>query len=184
MREGFRPARPWDRTPVGERAYFDLLGPGIVAVAAGRDPPAASTGGWQPPTGGAWIHLGEDGAVTAFTGKVEIGQGTRGALTRAVALELGVEPRSVRLVMGDTDLCPWDLGTFGSRSMPDALPALRVAAAALRSAVERRPPPEGGAPGLGARVRGLRTVVEVPAPTDPSAVPPLPAAPAPRVADD
>ena len=38
----------------------------------------------------------------------------------------------VRLVMGDTDLCPYDMGTFGSRSMPDAGENLRATAASAR----------------------------------------------------
>jgi isoquinoline 1-oxidoreductase len=49
-----------------------------------------------------------------------------------VAEELRVPIASVRLVMGDTDLCPADLGTFGSRSTPDAGAVLRSAAAAAR----------------------------------------------------
>jgi isoquinoline 1-oxidoreductase len=34
--------------------------------------------------------------------------------------------------MADTDLSPWDMGTFGSRSMPDASPALRAVASGAR----------------------------------------------------
>src|SRR5207244_4774389 len=39
---------------------------------------------------------------------------------------------SVRMVMGDTDLTPFDAGTFGSRSTPTMAPQLRKAAAAAR----------------------------------------------------
>ncbi len=70
--------------------------------------------------------------MTAFTGKVEAGQGTRTALGMLVAEELAVPPGSVRVVMGNTDVSPFDLGTFGSRSMPYAAPPLRAAAAAAR----------------------------------------------------
>jgi isoquinoline 1-oxidoreductase len=81
----------------------------------------------------AWLHVGPDGVVTAATGKVEAGQGTRGALTLIIAEELRVPPGSVRVVMGDTGTSPHDAGTFGSRSMPDVVPLLRrAAAAALR----------------------------------------------------
>ena len=80
----------------------------------------------------AWVHVGADGSVTAFTGKVEAGQGTRTALGLLVAEELAVPPGSVRVVMGSTDVSPFDLGTFGSRSMPYAAPPLRSAAAAAR----------------------------------------------------
>jgi isoquinoline 1-oxidoreductase len=80
----------------------------------------------------AWLHVGPDGAVTAFTGKVEAGQGTRGALAALVAAELRVSPAAVSVLMGDTSVSPFDMGTFGSRSMPDAGPLLRRAAAAAR----------------------------------------------------
>src|SRR6185369_3021948 len=72
------------------------------------------------------------GEVTAFTGKVEVGQNTRTTLTQSVADELHVPVSSVHLVMGDTDLTPFDLGTFGSRSTPTMVPQLRKAAAAAR----------------------------------------------------
>ena len=80
----------------------------------------------------AWIHINEDGGVTAFTGKVEVGQNTRTSLTQAVADELHVPIESIRLVMGDTDLTPFDPGTFGSRSTPTMAPQLRKAAAVAR----------------------------------------------------
>src|SRR5499426_2730749 len=65
---------------------------------------------------GAWIHIDESGTVSAFTGKVEIGQNIRTSLAQAVADELHVPVTTVRLVMADTDLTPFDLGTFGSLS--------------------------------------------------------------------
>src|SRR5205823_1975736 len=81
---------------------------------------------------GAWIHIDEDGGVTVFTGKVEFGQNIRTSLTQAVADELHVPPASIRVVMGDTDLTPFDMGTFGSRTTPTMAPQLRKAAAAAR----------------------------------------------------
>jgi isoquinoline 1-oxidoreductase len=71
--------------------------------------------------------------VTAFTGKVDVGQDNRTALRLLVAEELRIPLESVRLAMGDTDLCPYDMGTFGSRSMPDAGRALSRVAAHARS---------------------------------------------------
>jgi CO/xanthine dehydrogenase Mo-binding subunit len=81
---------------------------------------------------GAWIHIDESGTVSAFTGKVEIGQNIRTSLAQAVADELHVPITTVRLVMADTDLTPFDLGTFGSLSTPRMAPQLRKAAAAAR----------------------------------------------------
>jgi nicotinate dehydrogenase subunit B len=128
-----RPRRPWDLTAIEEREYGKILGRGLVAVVPGRAPSRSAN--WSPPTGGAWVHVGADGSVRAFTGKAEVGQGTRPALRLLVAEELSLPPDRVEMVMADTDLCPWDMGTFGSRSMPDAAPALARAAAGAREAL-------------------------------------------------
>ncbi len=133
-----RPRRPWDLTPPAERDWFAVLSPGLlVSVEPGLEGP-----GWSTSTG-AWVHVSAGGAVTAFTGKVDVGQGNRTALSLLVAAELDVPVESVRLVMGDTDLCPYDDGTFGSRSMPDAAPLLRAAAAVARRDLAHRPLEQG-----------------------------------------
>jgi nicotinate dehydrogenase subunit B len=80
----------------------------------------------------AWLHIDAKGAVTVYTGKVEFGQGIRTSLAQAVAEELRVPLESVTMVMGDTDLTPFDQGTFGSRSTPIMNPQLRRAAATAR----------------------------------------------------
>ncbi len=81
---------------------------------------------------GAWLHIAENGTVTAYTGKAEVGQNIRTSLTQAVAEELRAPVGSIRIVMGDTDLTPFDMGTFGSRTTPDMFPQLRKAAAEAR----------------------------------------------------
>jgi CO/xanthine dehydrogenase Mo-binding subunit/aerobic-type carbon monoxide dehydrogenase small subunit (CoxS/CutS family) len=125
---------PWDLAAPEHRDYFKLLGNGVVGLV---EPPTAGPEwrGLRP--SGAWIHVGSNGQVTAFTGKVEVGQGTRTALSELAARELRVPLDTVGLVMGDTDVCPYDPGTFGSRSMPDAGPAMRAAAAAALDAIRR-----------------------------------------------
>src|ERR1051326_2782932 len=80
----------------------------------------------------AWIHIDETGKVTVLTGKVEFGQNIRTSLTQAVAGELHVPISSIQLVMGDTDLLPLEMGTFGSRTTPTMAPQLRRAAATAR----------------------------------------------------
>ncbi len=138
------PALPWDRAAKDADSFFELLADGMVTVVAadnGSQDGGASLAG--PGTGDdAWVHVGADGTVTAFTGKVEAGQGTRTALALLVAEELAVPPASVRVVMGNTSLSPYDMGTFASRSMPYAAPPLRAAAAAsarlLREAAAQR----------------------------------------------
>jgi nicotinate dehydrogenase subunit B len=83
----------------------------------------------------AWLHVDRDGRVTVFTGKVELGQNIRTSLAQQVAEELRVPVDAIRMVMGDTDLTPWDAGTFGSRTTPTMAPQLRAAAAAAREAL-------------------------------------------------
>jgi len=124
---------PYDLLPPTARDYFERLGPGLVVIYPAQRPGPGGGGRTGPPHGGAWIHLGEDGIARAFTGKVEVGQGTRTALTLLVAEELRLPLSGVELTMGDTDLCPWDMGTFGSRSMADAGEHLRRAGAGVRA---------------------------------------------------
>ncbi|MGH9826410.1 MAG: molybdopterin cofactor-binding domain-containing protein, partial [Blastocatellia bacterium] len=83
----------------------------------------------------SWLHVGEDGRITAFTGKVEMGQGIRTSLAQAIAEELRTPVGSVSLIMGDTDLTPFDMGTFGSRTTPTMAPQLHRAATAAREAL-------------------------------------------------
>jgi len=120
---------PIDLTPIRDRRYFEFLGDGLVAVLppGGSPHPAFGT-----PDGGAFLHLGSTGRVTVFIGKVDGGQDNRSALTQLVAEELRAAPDQVALVMGDTDVSPFDIGTFGSRSIPDAGLQLRLVGAAAR----------------------------------------------------
>lgn len=80
----------------------------------------------------AILRIGEDGRVTCFTGKIEMGQGIITSLAQTLADELDLSLESVDMVMGDTDLCPWDMGTFGSRTTRYFGPELREAAAEAR----------------------------------------------------
>jgi nicotinate dehydrogenase subunit B len=70
--------------------------------------------------------------VTCFTGKIEMGQGVVTSLAQMLADELDVSLDSVDMVMGDTDLCPWDRGTFGSMTTRFFGPPLRAAGAEAR----------------------------------------------------
>jgi len=130
------PERLQYRFEVERRRFLQLLG-GVVVLIAGRDASAQETGRPGPGEGGtsdlaAWLHVAEDGSVTVYAGKVEVGQNARTSLTQAVAEELRAPVGSIRLVMGDTDLTPFDMGTFGSRTTPLMAPQLRRAAAVAR----------------------------------------------------
>jgi nicotinate dehydrogenase subunit B len=125
---------PWDLTTPEDRAYFDRLGDGLVVVLLPEEAERVNeeSGGAWSTDGGAWLHVGPGGRVTAFTGKVDIGQDNATALGLLVAEELGIPFETVELVMGDTDFCPSDIGTFGSRSTEDAGGVLRAVAATAR----------------------------------------------------
>lgn len=92
-------------------------------------------GGGAPQNIGAWLHIAPSGDVTVYSGKVEVGQNARTSLALAVAEELRVSFDRVWLVLGDTDLTPYDMGTFGSRTTPTMIPQLRKAAAAARESL-------------------------------------------------
>ncbi len=121
------------------RSLLKILGGGILVMASGSSVLALATdqrrGQPLPQVISAWIHIGPDNKITVLTGKVEVGQNARTSLTQAVSEELRVSPESVTLIMGDTDLVPYDMGTFGSLTTPMMVPQLRKAAAAARLAL-------------------------------------------------
>ncbi|HKF68836.1 MAG TPA: molybdopterin cofactor-binding domain-containing protein, partial [Vicinamibacterales bacterium] len=66
----------------------------------------------------AWIAIGADGHVTAYTGKVELGHGLYTSQTQLVAEELCVPLARVKLIQGDTSVSPDQGTTSGSQSHP------------------------------------------------------------------
>lgn len=88
--------------------------------------------GRTPSDFNAFLRIGEDGRVACYTGKIEMGQGIVTSLAQMLADELDVSLDVVDMVMGDTDLCPWDMGTFGSMSTRFFGPQLRAAGAEAR----------------------------------------------------
>ena len=81
----------------------------------------------------SYLRIGADGRVGCFVGKVEMGQGNTTALAMLAAEELDVPLDRVDMLMGDTDLCPWDGGTGGSLSLWQFGPVLRAAGAEARA---------------------------------------------------
>lgn len=76
----------------------------------------------------AFLRIGIDERVSCFIGKVDMGQGTITSFPQIVADELDVAYDSVDMVMGDTDLCPYDFGTVGSMGIQMVGPQVRNAA--------------------------------------------------------
>lgn len=122
---------------INRRRFFKLLGGGIAITFVASDILSAAVTGIGGVTADdnsihAWIHVGENNKVTVYTGKVEVGQNIRTSLAQIVAEELKVPFDTIGMVMGDTDLTPYDRGTYGSRSIPYMGPQLRKAAASAR----------------------------------------------------
>ncbi|MGD2246171.1 MAG: molybdopterin-dependent oxidoreductase [Candidatus Aminicenantes bacterium] len=117
------------------REFLKLFGGGIVILFTVGEPFAFQErrrGSGYPEDFNAYLRIGEDGRVSCFTGKIEMGQGIITSLAQMLAEELDVPLNTVDMVMGDTALCPYDAGTFGSRSTKYFGPPLRKAAAEAR----------------------------------------------------
>jgi isoquinoline 1-oxidoreductase len=122
------------------RDFFKFLGAGVLILGTFKAANALqeSGGGRRasedslPKEIAAWLHIGQDENITAFTGKVEVGQNIRTSLSQAVSEELKVPVRRITLIMGDSQLCPFDMGTFGSRTTPVMNLQLRKVSAAAR----------------------------------------------------
>ncbi len=116
----------------GRREFMQTLGAGLVIAAVVR-PTQAQRGGRTARRDellSQRFHLGADGIITVFTSKVEVGQGSRTEISQAAAEEFHVPMDRIRLVMADTERCPDDGGTAGSRTTPATVPRVRSAAAA------------------------------------------------------
>ena len=126
-----------DLFQLSRRQFLKALGGGIIIFFSSGDliaqegrPPGYRD---LPSDLNAFLRIGADGRVACFTGKAELGQGIVTSLAQMLAEELDVPLQRVDMVMGDTDLCPYDMGTFGSRSIRYFGPPLREAAAEARA---------------------------------------------------
>jgi len=122
--------------PISRRSFLKITGGGILILMTVGDLSVFAqehSGRPSMPTDfNAYLRIGEDGRVSCFTGKIEMGQGVVTSLAQMLADELDVSLEAVDMVMGDTDLCPWDMGTFGSMSTRFFGPPLRAAGAEAR----------------------------------------------------
>jgi len=113
-------------TAAGAFTFF-FSSPGLTAPVEPTRP------GAYPEDFNAFLKISADGRVGCFVGKAELGQGAMTVLAMLVAEELELDPAHVDMLMGDTDLCPWDLPTGGSLTMWQTAPVLRGAAAEVRA---------------------------------------------------
>ena len=125
-------------TGMKRRDFFKLLGGGIFIFLQPWDTfklleLSPQQGRSLPTEFNAFLQIAEDGSVNCYTGKIEMGQGAITSLAQIMADELEVPFESVKMVMGDTDLCPWDGGTNGSQTTRSFSPHMRDAAAEART---------------------------------------------------
>ncbi|MDE3246597.1 MAG: molybdopterin-dependent oxidoreductase, partial [Acidobacteriota bacterium] len=144
----------WGFVPTMDRRDFlKLTGSGLLVLYS-VDPLLSQSAAQRTATDiNSFLHIGADGRVTCLVGKVELGQGVMTSLPQLAAEELGVALASVDIVMGDTDLCPTDRGTFGSLSIRMFGPTLRAAAAEARAVLVQMAAERLGLPASDLEVR-------------------------------
>lgn len=125
------------KTGMPRRDFFKILGSGIIIFfrpwgAIDLMSMPAQQQRSLPKDYNAFLQIAENGIVTCFTGKIEMGQGIITSLPQMMADELNVTLENIRIIMGDTDLCPWDGGTWGSMTTRGFGPNMRAAAAEAR----------------------------------------------------
>lgn len=125
--------------PLDRRDFLKVTGAGIFILFTWGDLKVFAQerqGRGLPSDFNAFLKIGEDGRVLCYTGKIEMGQGVITSLAQMLADELDVSLDSVDMIMGDTDICPWDMGTFGSMTTRFFGPPLRAAGAEGRQVLK------------------------------------------------
>ena len=115
----------------GKLPEWHGIGVGIGAMAAG------AKGAFKHDTSAALIKVGEDGYITLFTGIPDMGQGTHTTMAMIAAEALGLGIDRVRVVAGDTDLTPIDVGAFAQRGTMQTGNAVRNAALDARAQISK-----------------------------------------------
>lgn len=126
------------RLNLKRRDFFTLLGGGVAVYLSSRNPsellalPLVQRRE-VPEDFNAFLTIHEDGTVICHVGKIEMGQGPITSLPQQVADELDVRIESIKMLMGDTALCSYDAGTWGSLTTREYSHYLRAACAEARA---------------------------------------------------
>ena len=142
-----------DETPAGDRANHIALRDCLLKVSAElerwkkRAPPDHGFGVallHKSPTtsassSNARVRIAADGQVELFIGATDVGGGTGTSLGQIVAEELNVSLGAVRVVIADTELTPFDHGTYSSRVTPYVGAAVKLAAIDAAGRSPRKP---------------------------------------------
>ncbi len=122
----------------GASLVFAIRAAGTIALLPLGEAEAESETRWAkaralaPDSLDTWLEVNAAGAVTAFFGKMDMGQGVDTAIAQVVAEELGVDVGRVAVIMGDTGLTPDQGGASGSSGCRLGANPLRNAAAEAR----------------------------------------------------
>lgn len=142
---------PNEGSGLKRRDFLGLLGGGILIFFRPWD--FADAGAMQQQQGrsltkdyNAFLHIAQDGMITMYTGKIEMGQGIITSLPVMMAEELNVPLNRVKIVMGDTALCPYDAGTWGSQTTQTFGPSMRAAAAEAKTVLVEMASQKTGVP--------------------------------------
>ncbi len=87
----------------------------------------------SPTTSVAIVTVAADGSIALAMNTVDMGQGADTAMALIVAEVLGIAAEEVRVILPDTDVAPYDMGTLGSRSTFHMGHAVRLAATDARA---------------------------------------------------
>jgi aerobic carbon-monoxide dehydrogenase large subunit len=111
---------------IGFATFSERTGYGSPAFAArGME----ITPGWETVT----LTVDPSGFIEARIGSSPHGQGLRTTLAQIIADEIGVEPKMIKVIHGDTDTAPYGWGTFASRSLVISGGATLIAAQKVRA---------------------------------------------------
>src|SRR5215468_10786087 len=151
-----------DLTHTSRRDFLKASGALVVSVMITGTVPIAraqtsGVGDGKPPLLpdelDSWIAILPDGNVTAFFGKMDMGQGVDVAIGQIVAEELDVRFDRVKVVMGDTALTCNQGGASGSTGVQRGGVTLRYAAAEARRLLVERAAQKLGVPADALTVR-------------------------------
>jgi carbon-monoxide dehydrogenase large subunit len=111
------------------------VGAGYASYVEGVAPTYYGTTGHWTSHDSCTLRVEPDGSVVVSVGVSTAGQGLRTMVATLAADALGVPIDDVTVVMGDTDLCPYGLGGWGSRSTVIGGGAILKAAGQVRDKV-------------------------------------------------
>lgn len=89
-----------------------------------------------PDTTSATIKLNDDGTVTLMTASVDLGQGSDTVFAQIIAEELNIRPEDVIFAEINTDITPYDVGTYGTRQVYIGGRAIQLAARDLKGKID------------------------------------------------